>query len=406
MAPAQTFVVVGASLAGATAAATLREHGFDGRLVVIGDEPFMPYERPSLSKRYLRGEESRDRLTIRPSEWWESQGVEIRLGVEVLALHHRERAVVLADGQRIAFDEALIATGVRNRPLDVPGADLDGVHQLRTIGEADAIRRAASEASRAVVVGMGFVGAEVAASLSQMGVEVTVVEIFETALSRAISPTIGRAVEAVHRDHGIAFHFGDAVERLEGRDRVERVITRAGASIDADLVIAGVGTTPNAGVLPAGAIAADGGIWVGPTLETRLPGVFAAGDVATQRHPIFGEVRVEHFDNAIRMGKHAALAMLGSTEAFEDPHWFWSDQWDHQIQMAGVAVDGTMLVRGSIEARSFCAFFLDDQGFLRAAVSLDWKRDVRRALKLIRQQVRPDPHLLVDPDVDLRTLRE
>jgi 3-phenylpropionate/trans-cinnamate dioxygenase ferredoxin reductase subunit len=404
VAPAQTFVVVGASLAGATAAATLREEGFDGRLVLIGDEPVLPYERPGLSKAYLRGEESRDQLLVRPADWWEAHGVETRLGVRAQAIEPREHAVVLADGQRIAFDKALVATGVRNRQLDVPGATLAGIHQLRTVVDSEAIHRAATGVSRAVVVGMGFIGAEVAASLQQMGIEVTVVEIFDTALYRILGPTIGRAIEALHRDNRVVFHFQDVVERFEGDRRVERVITRAGTSIETDLVIIGVGTQPNADVMHAECIAANGGIRVGETLETPFVGVFAAGDVASHAHRIFGETRVEHFDNAIKMGEHAARGMLGSTAVFDDPHWFWSDQWDHQIQMAGVAVGGDMIVRGSIDARSFCAFFLDDRGVLRSAVSLDWKRDVRRSLKLIRNEARPDPRALADPDVDLRTL--
>jgi 3-phenylpropionate/trans-cinnamate dioxygenase ferredoxin reductase subunit len=404
VAPAQTFVVVGASLAGATAAATLREEGFDGRLVLIGDEPSLPYERPPLSKEYLRGDRTPEQLLVRPAEWSQQRDVEMRLGVRAHAVDPRERCVHLEDGQRIEFDAALVTTGVRNRRLEVPGGDLAGIHYLRTVADADAIRGAAWDANRVVIVGMGFIGAELAASLCQMGLDVTVVEIFETALYRILGPTIGRAVEEVHREHGVTFHFGDVVERFEGAGRVERVVTRNGASIETDVVVVGVGTEPNAEVMHGEAIAANGGIRVGPTLETPFPGVFAAGDVASHEHPLFGEVRVEHYDNALKMGQHAARAMLGADRPFDDPHWFWSDQWEHQIQMAGVAASGEMIVRGSIDARSFCAFFLDHRGVLRAAVSLDHKRDVRRSLDLIQQQVRPDPDALADPDVDLRTL--
>jgi 3-phenylpropionate/trans-cinnamate dioxygenase ferredoxin reductase subunit len=404
--PAQTFVVVGASLAGGTAAATLREDGFDGRLVLIGDEPLLPYERPELSKRYLRGEAGHDQLFVRPADWWEAHGVETRLGVRARAVDRSGRSVVLSDGQRIAFDKALIATGVRNRRFDVPGADLEGIFHLRTVADADAIHRAAIGARHAVIVGMGFIGAEVTASLRQMGLDVTVVEIFETALYRIVGPRIGRVLEGMHRDEGVRFRFQDVVERFEGAGRVERVVTRSGVTMEADLVVVGVGTQPNAEVMLAEAVAANGGIRVGPTLETAFPGVFAAGDVASHAHPLFGEARVEHFDNAVRMGEHAGHAMLGSTAVFDDPHWFWSDQWDHQIQMAGVALAGDMVVRGSIDARSFCAFYLGDGGVLRAALSVDWKRDVRRALKLIRREVRPDPRALIDPAVDLRTLAD
>jgi 3-phenylpropionate/trans-cinnamate dioxygenase ferredoxin reductase subunit len=402
--PARTFVVVGASLAGGTAAATLREEGFDGRLVLIGDEPVLPYERPGLSKRYLRGEESRDQLLVRPADWWEAHGVEARLGVRARAIDGRDRTLTLSDGQRIAFDRALIATGARNRTLDVPGVDLDGVFQLRTVADADRIHRAAGTASRAVVVGMGFIGAEVAASLRQLGLEVTVIEVFETALYKVLGPTIGRVLEGIHRDNRVAFRFQDTVERFEGGTHVERVVTRKGDTLECDLVVVGVGTEPNAEVMHGEAVGANGGIKVSDTLETEFPGIFAAGDVASHLHPVFGRVRVEHFDNALKMGEHAARGMLGTPAAFDDPHWFWSDQWDHQIQMAGVSIAGTTILRGSVDARSFCAFFVDDDAVLRAAVSIDWKRDVRRALKLIRSQVRPDPDALADPSVDLRTL--
>jgi 3-phenylpropionate/trans-cinnamate dioxygenase ferredoxin reductase subunit len=401
---ARTFVVVGASLAGGTAAATLREEGFDGRLVLIGDEPSLPYERPGLSKEYLRGTVSRDQLLVRPAEWWEAHGVEARLGARAQTLDPRERTVTLADGQRIAFDRALVATGVRNRAFDVPGGHLAGIFQLRTVGDADAIHRAATGAERAVVVGMGFVGAEVAASLHQMGLAVTVVELFETPLYRVFGPRLGRVLEEIPRDHGVELVFRDTVERFEGASSVERVRTRGGLAIDADLVVVGVGTQPNAEILHAEAIAANGGVRTGPTLETPFAGVFAAGDVASHDHPVFGTVRVEHFDNAIKSGEHAARAMLGATAVYDDPHWFWSDQWDHQIQMAGVSTTGEMVVRGSLEARSFAAFFLDERRVLRACVSVDWKRDCRRALPLIRGAVRVDPRALADPDVDLRAL--
>jgi 3-phenylpropionate/trans-cinnamate dioxygenase ferredoxin reductase component len=401
--PARTFVVVGASLAGGTAAATLREEGFDGRLVLIGDEPLLPYERPGLSKRYLRGEQSADQLFVRPTDWWEAHGVEARLGVRAHAIDSHDRTVTLSDGQRIAFDRALIATGARNRTLDVPGADLDGVYQLRTVADADRIHRAAARSRRAVVVGMGFIGAEVAASLRQLGLEVTVVEVFETVLYKVLGPTIGRVVEAIHRDNRVVLHLQETVERFEGVGHVEGVVTRGGRTLECDLVVVGVGTEPNAEVMHGDAVGANGGVKVSETLETAFPGVFAAGDVASHAHPIFGRVRVEHFDNAIKMGEHAARGMLGATAPFDDPHWFWSDQWDHQIQMAGVSLAGEMIVRGSIDERSFCAFFLDD-GVLRASVSIDHPRDCRRSLALIRQQVRPDPAALADPDVDLRTL--
>jgi len=400
----RTFVIVGASLTGATAAATLRGSGFDGRLIMLGDEPHAPYERPGLSKAYLRGEEPAEELFVRPPGWWDEQGIEIRLEATVERVDPREMTVTFRAGGSLPFDSALVATGVRNRVLDVPGADLDGVLQLRRIPDADAIRDRARGASRAVVVGMGFIGAEVAASLRQLGLEVTIVEIFETALFRVLGARIGKVLELIHRDHGVEILFEDNVERLEGAGRVERVITQRGRSIECDLVVVGIGTEPNVDVMAGEGLDELGGIRVDATLRTAFPNVFAAGDVATHDHPVFGTVRVEHFDNAIKMGEHVAGAMLGSDDPFDDPHWFWSDQYDSEIQMGGVRLTDDMVLRGSLEERRFCAFFLDPAGVLRACVSIDWPRDVRRSLPLIRRAVAPDRAALIDPAVDLRTL--
>jgi 3-phenylpropionate/trans-cinnamate dioxygenase ferredoxin reductase subunit len=371
-------------------------------VVVIGEERDLPYERPPLSKRYLRGEQPREELIVRPAAWWEDNDVEMRLGRRVRRLSGSDRTVTLEDGEDVRFDRALVATGVRNRPLEVPGAELDGIHQLRRVADADRLRAAALDARRAVIVGMGFIGAEVAASLRQLGVEVTVVEMFETALFRVLGARLGRVMEAIHRDHGVEMRFGETVERFEGDGRVERVVTPRG-SIECDLVVVGVGTDPMDGIIDGGS-PAGGGLRAGPSLETGFPGVFAAGDVVTHEHPVFGPVRVEHFDNALKMGEHAAYAMLGSPAPFDDPHWFWSDQYEHELQMGGVFVTEDMVVRGSIEDRSFCAFFRDEAGVLRAAVGLDWPHDVRRSLPLIRHQVVCGSDDLADAGVDLRTL--
>ena len=405
MADRRSFIVVGASLCGATAVATLRDEGFDGRIVLIGAEDLAPYERPPLSKEYLRGEDPLERILVRADPWYQEQDIEARLGTLVTQLDVHERAVVLAGGERVPFDSLLVATGGRNRRIDAPGAGLSGVFDLRDLRDADAIRAAVRGGVRVVCVGMGFIGAEVAASLRGMGCEVTVVEIFETALYRVLGGDIGRVLESIHRDHGVAMHFNDVVDRFEGDGKLERVVTKGGRSIDADVAIVGIGTEPVVEVMAGTGLDQAGGIPVGPSLETAIPGVFAAGDVARHDHPVFGPIRVEHFDNAIKMGAAAARGMLGKAEVFDDPHWFWSDQYDVQIQMAGFAPTwDRMIVRGSLEDRSFCAFLLDAAGVLLSAVSIEWPRDVRRSFELIRRQIRPDPVALADPAVDLRSL--
>ncbi len=399
----RTFVIAGASLAGATAAGELRARGFDGRLVLLGSEDALPYQRPALSKGYLRGEVDADALLVRPEDWYRDNEVELRPGTTAVQLDVRERALVLAGGERLSFDALLIATGSRNRKLDVPGAGLPGVFDLRRIGDADRIRAAAAPGARVVCVGMGFIGAEVAASMRMRGHEVTVVEVFETALFRVLGRGIGRALEAVHRDHGVVMHFNDTVARFEGDGRLERVVTTGGRTIDADVAVVGVGTEPAAEIVAGTALDRPGGIPVGASLETEIPGVFAAGDVALHDHPVFGPIRVEHFDNGVKMGETAARNMLGAGLVHGDPHWFWSDQYDSQVQMAGFAPAwDRMIVRGSPADRSFCAFLLDGSGLLRGTVSLDWQRDVRRSLALIGTA--PDPAALADPGFDLRSL--
>ncbi len=394
-------VVVGGGLAGATAASALRSGGYDGRLTMLAAEPIAPYERPPLSKEYLRGEET-EPTWVRPAEWWEDNDVDLRLGTRATGIDLGARRVRVEGDGHVPFDRLLIATGVRNRRFEVPGIDLEGVYDLRVVTDADRMAEQARRASRAVIVGAGFIGCEVAASFRQMGLDVTVVEFFETPLYRVLGAELGRTIEGLHRDHGVEFVFGDAVAALEGDRRFERVVTKAGRRIEGDLAVVGVGTEPvspiDAGDAPMG------GIPVGPTLETGAAGVFAAGDVANHDHPVFGRIRVEHYDNAIKMGEVAARNLLGAGEVFDDPHWFWSDQYDSQIQMAGFATEWDQtVIRGGVEDRSFAAFLLKD-GVLRSTFTLDRKFDARRSMPLIAAQARPDPAQLEDPEFDLRQL--
>jgi 3-phenylpropionate/trans-cinnamate dioxygenase ferredoxin reductase subunit len=304
----------------------------------------------------------------------------------------------------VPFDRALVATGARNRTIRAEGAGLDGVLDLRTLRDADRIREAASLGGRFVLVGMGFIGAEVAASLRQLGGDVTLVEVLETPMSSALRPDLGRVIEGIHRDHGVRIHLGEGVAGFQGDSRLEAVVTSSGRRIECDFAIVGIGVLPNVEVASGTALAGADGIVVGPTLETAVPGIFAAGDVALHDHPQFGRIRVEHYDNALKMGQAAARNLLGANEVFDDPHWFWSDQYDVNLQMAGMAASADEVVfRGSMEDRSFSAFFLAG-GVLVAALSVNRPRDVRRVMPLIRIGARPDPQALRDEDVDLRTL--
>ena len=370
---------------------------------MIGEEPMAPYERPPLSKEYLRGQSGHH--LIRPEEWWADNAVDARLGVRAERLLAADRVVELADGERIGFDHAIIATGSRNRRFDWPGLDLPGVHDLRFAPDADAIRADAAGASKAVLVGMGFIGAEVAASLRYLGLEVTVVEFAHTPLERVLGPQLGGSIEALHRDHGVEMIFRDAAERFEGDGRFESIVTKEGRRIEGDLAVVGVGVEPVTDVAAGSDVPVENGIPVDATLRTAVEGVWAIGDVARHDHPVFGPIRVEHFDNAVKMGEHVARNLLGANEVFDDAHWFWSDQYDVDIQMSGYALEWDQtVIRGSVEDRSFAAFLLKE-GRLLSTFSMDWRLDVRRSMPLIVAGAHPDPAQLADPEFDLRRLQ-
>ena len=400
-----TIAIVGASLAGSSAAATLREEGFDGRVVLIGAEPQPPYDRPPLSKNYLRGGMPFEKTLLRPPDFYREREIEMRLGTTVTRVDPEKRTLELRGGERLEFDQLLIATGGRNRRFPIPGLDLPGVYDLRTVADADRIREASAGGGRAVVVGMGFIGAEVAASMRQSGLEVVAVEPFKTPLYRALGEEIGRVVEGLHRDQGVELVLNDAVTGFEGAGRVERVITRNGRRIECNLAVFGLGIEPATELVAGTAVRIDNGIVVDDQCRTNVPGVFAAGDVANHYHPVCGrQMRVEHWQNGVKQGAAAARSMLGRGQSYDEVHWFWSDQFDANIQYAGFHADwDRIVVRGSLPERKFLAFYLAG-GRVESVVAINQGRDLRRTLPIIRARVAIDPARLADPTVDLRTL--
>jgi 3-phenylpropionate/trans-cinnamate dioxygenase ferredoxin reductase subunit len=397
------YVIVGANLAGASAAATLREEGFEAELVLVGAEPQAPYDRPPLSKDYLRGKTSFDQALVRPPDYYEHHDIEMLLGVRASRIDDAGRVVELDGGRRLPYDKVLVATGGTTRRLPLPGWDLEGVHDLRTVDDADRIRARIAGGARAVVVGMGFIGAEVAASLRLSGVEVTVIEFFPTALFAALGERIGRVMEAIHRDEGVVMHFGDPVASFEGAGRVERVTTRSGRRIECDFVVVGVGIVPATDVLAGSGVEIDNGVVVDEHCRTRVEGVYAAGDVANHFHPLVGQrMRVEHWQNALRQGAAAARSMLGKEEPYREVHWFWSDQYEHNLQSAGFHIEpDDIVVRGSLEERNFVELHLKG-GRLVGAVGLNRAKELRRSMALIKNGTPVDPDKLKDPEVDVR----
>ena len=397
---ARTFVVVGAGMCGGAAVQELRQQGFDGRIVLVGEEPHLPYERPPLSKEYLRGEQERQALFLREEDWFREQEVDVRPGTSATTLDPDGPSVELSDGDRLDADAVLLATG--GRPRTMPGKPSDRVLYLRTIEDSERIRRAMGS-GRLVVVGAGFIGAEVAASARVKGIEVTVLEMAPVPLVRALGEEMGRLYGQIHRDHGVDLRTDEGVEAIEETGGGVVVRTTTGDAVEADAVVVGIGIQPNSDLAEAAGLEIDNGVVVDGRCRTSAEGVFAAGDVANHQHPLFGRrIRVEHFDNALKMGAAAARSMLGDEAPFDDPHWFWSDQYDVNLQYAGFATEwDRIVIRGSMEDRDGVAFYLN-RGVLWAALGLNRGKDVRRSMKLIGS--RPDPASLQDSEVDLRTL--
>ncbi|MDQ4005813.1 MAG: FAD-dependent oxidoreductase, partial [Actinomycetota bacterium] len=396
----RTFVIVGAGLAGAAAAQELRAKGFDGRVVLIGTEDDPPYERPPLSKEYLRGERD-DPAFVRPREWYAENDIDLRTGSTVTSVDASGPGVELDGGERIDAAAVLLATG--GSPRRLPGGPSDRVLYLRELGDADRIKEALS-GGRLVVIGAGFIGAEVAASARSKGVEVTVLEMAPVPLARALGEDVGAIYGRIHRDEGIDLRTEEGVETIEETSGGVAVRTTKGDTVEAAAVVVGVGIAPNIGLAEGAGLATSNGVDVDASCRTSASAVFAAGDIANHNHPLFGRIRVEHFDNALKMGTHVARSMMGESEPFTDPHWFWSDQYDVNLQYAGFATKwDDVVVRGSLEDRNGTAFYLNE-GVVLAALGLNRGKDVRRAMKLISARARPDPASLADDQVDLRTL--
>src|SRR6266536_1090500 len=364
-------VIIGASLAGGSAAAALREGDFDGEITLIGAERQLPYNRPPLSKGYLRGADRFEDQLVNPAAFYAERHVGLRLGVRATAIDSVGKSVVLEGGETVPYDRLLVATGGRNRRLSTPGGDLTGIFQLRTVEDCDRIRAAAGPGRRAVVVGLGFIGSEVTASLRQMGVEVTAVEGHSVPLARVLGPEVGVVLAAIHREKGVELVLEDSIAAFEGAGRVERVRTKKGRVLPCDFVVAGIGIVPNTELAAAAGAKVDNGVLVDEHCRTSLPDVYAAGDVANHLHPIFGRLRVEHWNNAFQQGRAAARSMLGREEPYDYLHSFWSDQYEHVIEYVGFAASWDRLVfRGRPESRKFLGFYLKE-GIVRAADGLD-----------------------------------
>ncbi len=403
MAEQETFVIVGASLTGAKAAETLRAEGFAGRIVLIGAEHEIPYERPPLSKGYLLGKEPRGKAYVHPREWYAEQSIDLHLGTVVEAFDTSTHVVTLVGGVRMRYDKLLLATGSTVRRLQVPGADLEGVRYLRQLPDSDALKAAFGEGVRVVVVGAGWIGLEVAAAARLHGCEVTVIEVAELPLQRVLGGEVGRVIADLHIEHGVRLLMGAGVEEVRGDGRVSGVRTTTGVDLPADLVVAGVGIKPAVELAEAAGLAVGDGVEVDASLRTSDPDVFAAGDVASVPYAAFGRrLRVEHWANALNGGPAAAKAMLGQDMTYDRLPYFFSDQYDLGLEYVGWADprDSQVVLRGDVPGRMFQAYWLLS-GTVQAAMHANmWDEGIEPLKALVGRKV--DPTRLADPTVALK----
>lgn len=398
-----TFVIVGASHAAAQAVDSLRREGHGGPIVLVGDEPGLPYQRPPLSKKCLAGEMDEGRLWIRPTAFYAQHGVECLPGRRAMRLDAAARTVELDDGRRLHYRKLLLATGARTRRIDVPGADLDGVHALRTLADVQAIRRDLGAGRRAVIVGAGYIGLECAASLARLGMSVTVLEVAERVMSRVVAPEMSAFYTAEHRAHGVEVLLRRQVTAFEGVDHVRAVRCADNRLYPADVVIVGIGILPNVELAADAGIACDNGIAVDEHCETSDPDVYAIGDCASFPSERYGRrIRLESVDNAFEQAKTAAANLCGRPVAHAKVPWFWSDQYDLKLQIVGLAQGHDHVVlRGDPASHAFaCCYLRGDE--LLALDAVNDTKDFMPARRLIAERARFDPERLADPAVPLK----
>jgi 3-phenylpropionate/trans-cinnamate dioxygenase ferredoxin reductase subunit len=406
MADKSTYVIVGASLAGAKAAETLRAEGFDGRVVLVGEEPVRPYERPPLSKAYLRGEVDFDTAAVHDERFYEDHDIELLTSTTVTAIDPASRCVTVAPSGTLAYDQLLVATGAAPRKLTIPGSDLPGIHYLRSLESCDALREALDTASKVVVVGAGWIGSEVAASARQLGKDVALVEVARVPLERVLGAEVGAVFAALHSDHGVDLHFGIGVEGFQGStEKAEEVLLADGTSIGGDLFVVGVGVSPRTELAEGTGIDLDNGIVVDEHLATSVPGIWAAGDVANAWHPTLGmRIRLEHWSAALNQGPAAAKNMLGQTTAYTKIPYFFSDQYDLGMEYSGFATRWDRIVyRGDPDKFEFIAFWLQD-GHVLAGMNVNVWDVAEPIADLVASRRSVDPEALADPTVELSSL--
>jgi 3-phenylpropionate/trans-cinnamate dioxygenase ferredoxin reductase subunit len=401
----ETIVIVGAGHAGGRAAQALRAAGFAGRVVLIGEEAYPPYERPPLSKELMVGNDGLEKARLHDPDYYEQQNIELHLNARVVKIDRGARRVETSDGTVLPYDKLLLTTGARVRRLPVAGVELDGVFYLRDFNDTQAIRARLGPATHVVVIGGGFIGLEMASSARTRGAAVTVLEATDRLMGRAVAPEIGRYFAELHRRHGVDVRLGAIVEAIGGQGRVDHVLLRGGERIKADVVVVGIGIQPNEEIAAEAGLAVDNGIVVDEFGRTSDPAIFAAGDVANQPNAFLGRrVRLESYQNAQDHAMAVARNMVGEPKPYRDSLWVWTDQYDVNLQMTGAPREWDSLVyRGDPNGAAFIVFYMRD-GRIVAINTVNSGRDMRAAQRLMDSGAVIDPAQLANPEIKLLKL--
>ncbi len=401
----KTIAIVGAGHAAGQAVATLKQKKFDGRIVLIGDEPYLPYQRPPLSKKYLAGEMPAERLYVKPAAFYDDAQIELRLKTRVASLDHSARQLTTAGNEQIGYDKLILATGSRVRKVAVEGRQLDGIHYLRSIADVDGIRAAASTGARVVIVGAGYIGLEVAAVCRQLGLDVTVIEMADRVMSRVVSPQVSDFYQKTHESRGVKLLLSTGLSAFRGDGKVESVLTSDGQTLAADFVVIGVGILPNAELAESAGLEVNDGIVVDDQCQTSDPDIYAVGDCTSHPNAIYDRrLRLESVHNALEQAKTAASNICGVETHYSQVPWFWSDQYDLKLQIAGLSQGyDEAILRGDPDSASFSCLYLQD-GSLIAVDAINAPKDFVQSKALIASHARIDPQRLADADIALKDL--
>jgi 3-phenylpropionate/trans-cinnamate dioxygenase ferredoxin reductase subunit len=401
----ETVVIAGAGHAAGQAVAALKQRKFSGKIILIGDEPHLPYQRPPLSKKFLAGEMPPERLYLKPASFYDDDNIDVRLDTRIESIDRDAHRVRTAAGEDIAYDKLILALGSRARRVPVPGAGLPGVHYLRSIADVDAIRAAVAKSKRLVIVGAGYIGLEVAAVCRQLGLEVTVIEMADRVMSRVVSPNVSDFYQLEHTNQGVKLMLATGLEAFAGKRRLKLVITDTGQTIRADFAVVGVGIVPNTELAEAAGFEVDNGIVVNDQCQTADPDVYAIGDCTNHPNDIYKQrIRLESVHNALEQAKTAADNICGVATHYSQVPWFWSDQYDLKLQIAGLSQGYDQVVlRGDPASRSFSCLYIKE-GMLIAVDAINSPRDFMQSKALIAKHAVCDPEKLADTGVALKDL--